>query len=161
MLPLVFAGIASIRVIALGSKVRVDGDRLTFNASWLHRLIILLGSAGALAVLLWTWTSSATWERAALAISALGIACGLPPSIVLDSGAIKSRVWWRPPVAIPWNQVSSIEENGAGEYEVYGQGKSLTFSRFLIDPQRFKSEVAARTHLKTTNNSDPVRVTPD
>jgi hypothetical protein len=159
LMPIVFAGIASIRLIAVGSKVRVTGDRLIFVASLPHRLIILLGSAGAFAVMIFTWQSSQPWVRLGLGAGALGIALGWPPTIVLDRQGIQRKLWWRSQCAISWSEVSAIEENGVGNYQVYGQGQSsIMFSRFHIDPQRFKSEVIARTRLKVTKASDPVSV---
>jgi hypothetical protein len=160
-MPIVFAGIALLRLVALGSKVRVSGDQLKFIGSLPYRLLVFLGSAGALAVLILTWHTSEIWARAGLAVGALGIACGWPPTIVLDSKGIKRKLWWKPQLVIPWSDVSSIEENAAGDYEVYGQHQSsVSFSRFLIDPYKFKTEVSAKTNLKVTRTSDPVKVTP-
>jgi hypothetical protein len=160
-MPLVFAAIAAIRLIANGSKARVDADSIIFTGTLPHRLIILLGSSVALAVVLATWPNARVWERCALLSASACMALGWPDTIVLDRRSITRRSWWRRRVVIPLNEVASIEENGAGEYYIYGvTGKVIGFSKFLIDPARFRVEILARTHVKLRMASDPTTLFP-
>src|SRR5258707_1725690 len=120
LMPLVFAGLASIRLVALGSKARVKGRSLRFTGTLPHRLVILFGSSGAVAVLITTWRTSEVWVRLGLAIGALGIAAGWPPTVNINDHEVTQWWWWGRRVSIPWSEVSSVEENGVGEYQVYG-----------------------------------------
>lgn len=148
LMPIVFGVLAAIRFVALGSTVQVSGDRLIFKASLLHRLVILLGSSGAFAVVIATWHGSETWERTALILIALGISAGLPAEIVLDANGVRRKLWWRPVVLIPWPDVIAVQQNTAGDWIVYGKRQDpITFSRFNVAAQRFKAEVIARAHL--------------
>jgi hypothetical protein len=160
LMPLVFAGLTTIRLVALGSKARVSGNRIEFSGTLLHRLLILLGSSGAAAVLMMTWRTSEVWVRLGLAIGALGSAAGWPPLVHIDDHEVTQKWWWRRKVAIPWSEVSLVEENGVGEYQIYGtDGRAVLFSRYLVDSQRFRQEVRIRAHRKVAKTSDPISIT--
>jgi hypothetical protein len=160
LMPLVFAGLASIRLMALGSKARVIGNRIEFSGTLLHRLVILLGSSGAATALIMTWRTSEVWVRLGLAIGALGIAAGWPPIVQIGDHEITQKWWWGRRVSIPWNEVSSVEENGVGEYQIYGrEGSVVRFSRYLVDSQRFRQEVRIRVHAKISKAADPISIT--
>jgi len=160
LMPLVFAGLASIRLIALGSKARISGNRITFSGTLPHQLVILFGASGAIAVLITTWRSSQAWERMALAAIGIGIAAGWPAIVRIDPNEVSERWWWRRSVSIRWNDVSSVEENGVGEYQIYGKdGQIIHFSRYLVDSARFRQEVRARAHRGVSKSGDPISVT--
>jgi hypothetical protein len=161
LMPIVFGGLAALRLVALGSRVRGKDGRLAFTVSLPYRLIMLLGEVGVGGVLLLNWSNSEIWERLTLSAISLGLALGWPSKLVLDEQGIERILWWRPLIQIPWKDVVSIEENGAGEYRIYGRDKpAIDFSKFHVDPQRFISEVLARTHLKVSRSSDPTSIAP-
>jgi hypothetical protein len=159
LMPLVFACLASLRLVALGSKARVRGDRIEFSGTLFHRLLILFSSAAAAVVLIMTWRTSESWERLALAAIAVGITVGWPPVVQIDNQDVTQKWWWGRKVSIPWSEVVSVEENGVGEYQVYGDhGCAVRFSRYLVDSQRFRQEVRMRAHVKVSKVNDPVSV---
>ena len=85
-----------------------------------------------------------------------------PLSIALriDDHAISEKWWWKGRVSITWSEVSSVEENGGGEYQVYGEeGRSIRFSRYLVDSQRFREEIRRRAKPKVRLAIDPISVT--
>jgi len=160
LMPLVFAGLAALRLIALSSKARASGGNIEFSGTLPHRLLILFGSSGAFAVLITTWRTSHMWEHIALLLIAIGIAAGWPPSVRIDDHAISEKWWWKGRVSITWSEVSSVEENGGGEYQVYGEeGRSIRFSRYLVDSQRFREEIRRRAKPKVRLAIDPISVT--
>ena len=160
LMPLVFAGIASIRLIALGSKARANGDRIEFFGTLPYRLVILLGSSGAAAVLITTWSTSEVWVRIGLAIGVFAIAAGWPSTINIDKDKVTQEWWWGRRVSVLWSEVSSVEENGVGEYQVYGDdGRAVRFSRYLVDSERFRQEVRMRAHVKVSKAGDPISIT--
>jgi len=159
-MPLVFAGLASLRLVALGSKATVSGDRIEFSGTLFLRLLILFSSAAAAVVLIATWRTSETWERLALAAIVMGITAGWPPIVQIDDREVMQKWWWGRKVSIPWSEVVSVEENGVGEYQVYGDdGRAVRFSRYLVDSQRFRQEVRNRTRVKVTRVGDPISIT--
>lgn len=90
LMPLIFGAIPLIRLVATGSKVRVKGNELIFQAALPYRIIILLGCLGAFSVLLATWRESQLWENLALFCIASGIAFGWPTTILITPGRDKT-----------------------------------------------------------------------
>jgi len=76
--------------LSTGSKVRVKGNELIFQAALPYRIIILLGCLGAFSVLLATWRESQLWENPALFCIASGIAFGWPTTILITPGRDKT-----------------------------------------------------------------------
>jgi len=161
LMPIVFGGLAALRLVALSSRVDAKGGRLTFSVSLPYRLVFLLGETGLVVALLLTWSNSTVWERVGLFLLAVGLALGWPSKLVMDEQGIERILWWKPKVRIPWKDVTSVEENAVGEFRICGRDQpAIDFSKFHIDPQRFRSEILARTKLKISNSSDPVSIVP-
>jgi hypothetical protein len=154
--PLVLTLIQILQTEARLSHAKAAHGAVVFRAALSVRLLFLIGIIGLTALTLASIGREESWLLATAAGFVILVCFGWPATIALDQNAIRRTVWWKPSVVILWSEVSGIEKNSAGDIQVFGnQGRSVTFTRFHIDPWRFQDEVRRRAGLTTiTNASD-------
>lgn len=142
-------------VEAQNTRASVKGDTLVFRASW-GVLTSFVAGIGIFSVLSITRLGKEeTWLIVSGIVVVILFALGWPSTIMIDSGSIVARVWWRRAARIPWSEVVDLQRGAGGDYTVYGrEGTTITFSRFHVDPKRFESEVLKRSGLSRVSGLD-------
>jgi len=132
-------------------RAKRRGKTLVFSGSLMLRLVLGAG----IGIFVWTMfrdrNREETWVLAMGAVIVILTALSWPSTISLsDAGAERWR-WWSRKILIPWNEVTGIQKNKAGDRTIFGvSGKSITLTRYHADPVTFEYEVRRRAQLKET-----------
>ena len=147
--PVVLVLLRLLYAEARNTRASVRGEALVFRAARGVLILFTFGIAVFLVLLVRSIGHEDTW------IILLGVALTIflcfawPRTITMDSNAIAARVWWRPAARIPWNAVVELERGAGGDWTVYGDdGRTIAFSRYHADAQRFEAEVLKRAKLR-------------
>jgi len=145
-------GLTVLRLLYVEAQlthVRAKGNLLVFSAGLGIRLLFGVGIVGFSALTVSNIGREETWLLATMVIIVVAVCLAWPATITTGEIGIKRYVWWRPTVAILWNEVSGIEKNAGGDIQVFGNhGQCITFTRFHADPLGFQDEVMRRTGLR-------------
>lgn len=160
--PLVLTLMRLLYVEARLSHASNEGKMLLFRGSIGWRCLLLVGVLGFSFLTIRSIGHEETWLLVAGAASAIAGCFGWPATIIVDDRCVSSRVWWKPNVSIPWNEVSGIERNAGGDIQVFGShGQSINFTRYHIDPLRFQDEAKKRARLASVikaSDSPTIRI---
>jgi hypothetical protein len=80
----------------------------------------------------------------------VGLFClAWPASFICSGTGLVKHIWWRRAISLPWSEVVQLEETQGGDLNVYGgNGECFCFTRFHVDPVRFRAEVLKRANLR-------------
>ena|SRR5690349_13901720 len=146
-------GLTVLRLLYVEARlthVRTKDNLLVFSAGLGIRLLLGAGIIGFSALTVSSIGREETWLLVTMAIIIVAVCFAWPATITIGEASIQRHVWWRPTLAIPWNEVSGIEKNAGDDIQVFGDhGQCITFTRFHVDPVGFQDEVMRRAKLKT------------
>lgn len=145
-------GLTVLRILYVEARVsqaRTRGNLLLFPAGLGIRFLFGGGIIGFSALVVSSIGQEATWLLVTMTMVILALCFAWPATITIGEDGIRQHTWWRPMRMIHWTDVTGIQKEVSGDIEVFcKQGKSLTFSRFYVDPLRFQDEVKRRAVLK-------------
>ena len=145
---------ASARAAEGGAFPDPAGDELERPRA---RLLLAFGISAFCILIVKSVGHEETWIVAGGTLLTLFACFSWPSTITIDAGGITSNVWWKPKVIIPWNAVADLEKGAGGDWTIYASGgKTLSFSRYHVDPQRFEAEVLKRANIgRPREKSEP------
>jgi hypothetical protein len=127
--------------------VRREKD-LIFGFAPLFKWLLALGTALFAALFVRDFGHEEIWLLVACLAVVVIFCLAWPPVFIITDDALMKHTWWRPWTRLPWSNIVQIEENEGGDLYVYcSDGRRLCFTRFHVDPQRFKAEVLKRAKL--------------
>jgi len=94
------------------------------------------------------WAISEWWLQSGVIGFILWFLFIWPPVVALSEKGIERRVWWRPKVFIPWDEVVDCEITEDGDMTIIGAERSIFCGRFQTGPIRFQYEVTHRSKVK-------------
>jgi hypothetical protein len=135
-------GLTVLRLLYVEARLthaRVKGKLLVFSAGLGIRLLFGAAIIGFSALTAWNIGREETWLLVMMAVIVVAVCFGWPATITIGELGIKRHLWWRPTLAVPWNEVSGIEKNAGGDIQVFGDhGQCITFTRFHVDLLAFR-----------------------
>lgn len=146
--PLVIVGLRLVWTEALLGRPEARGALLVFRTARSLRAVLAVGLLGILFATIVSGGHEETWVLVIAAGLVAALCFGWPSTIMIGDADVRSSVWWRPTVAIRWGEVTGIEKRAGGELSVFGgNGETIAFSRYHVDPRRFEAEVLQRANL--------------
>lgn len=136
---------------ASAERARRRGTATVFPGSLGGRVMVAFLVIGLAWLILKRWDQEEGWILALAGGIQLFAALAWPSTIWLSDTGIEERRWWRPRKWIPWNEVTAIQANAAGDKAVFGRsGQYICLDRFHVDPVGFEYEVRRRANLRET-----------
>jgi len=146
--PAVYSSVAIVTMEARLSHAEWKDGKLLFRLPLLFRIGIV-GTASTLIYLAHRdWASEEWWVNLLGCTLIFSFLLGWPPVVLISKAGIERRLWWKPKIFIPWDQLVDAEINRDGDMILIGMDASMSCSRFQNDPERFQAEVIARSKVK-------------
>jgi len=142
-----------IRVLSLEvalAHAQAKERALVFRTGFGLRLLIGVGVAIFSVQIVKSYGKESGWVIG-MGVAIVGLTLlGWPSTLTVDTTAVTQHRWYRRPTRIPWDEVTAILRNKVGDMQVLGKsGRSITFTRYHVDPARFQNEVMRRGRIDT------------
>jgi hypothetical protein len=150
-----------MRVVVFNARLsgaERDGRALVFRVAPSFRYMAWLGVLIFTVLFIRAIGREEPWVLALAGVAALLFSLAWPPTFVCTPTSLIRYLWWKPQVAFSWDEVTQIEHTKGGDLNIYdSSGRCLCFTRFHVDPIRFKSEVLRRANIKASiESSQPI-----
>jgi len=147
--PLVLVLLRLLYIEARLTRVALKANMLVFRAGIGLRLLFGIGIFGFSLGVVINIGHEDVWLLAGGAGLVIAACFAWPVTIIINDREVRRTVWWRKSVAIPWDEVTAVEKSHGGELQVFGKmGQCITFTRFHVDPSRFRDEVRRRGNVQ-------------
>ncbi len=158
--PVVLVLLRMLYAEARSTRSSIKASARVFRAATGVLILFAFGIAGFVVLIVKSLSHEESWIIGLGALLTIFLCLSWPSTITMDTAGIERHVWWKPRLRILWDSVVELERGAGGDWTVYGaDGKTIAFSRYHADPERFEAEVLKRAKIeRSINRGSPTTI---